>query len=272
MTGVRRVQILPLLCALACASGGARAFDIGSIDNVSPSAWIIDFGGYGVLEPIYEGSRHYIMGFKPQIDVWQAGDKQWLSFPNDAVSFSLYETNDFRAGLGGNLTLQSPYHGEDIDLRLGQAEADLAGGAFAEYYPLTYIRTRVEVLQGITGNPGLAANLSADWIWRPYADWTLTLGPRLQLADAAYASDYFSTQNAYKTGFYVPFHAEGGLLSAGAEITGKYDLTKELSGKFFLDYNQLEGDAADNPRVSLRGTAEQFIAGFGASYKFAVQP
>lgn len=272
MSGLRRAQVLRLLCAFACATSSARAFEITSPDDVPPSAWIVDFGGYGVLEPIYEGSKHYNLGFKPQIDIWQAGDKHWLSFPNDAMGFSLYETANFRAGPAGTLTLQSPYHGEDIDLRLGKAEADLAGGAFAEYYPLTYIRTRIEVLQGITGNAGLAANLSADWIWQPHADWTLTLGPRLQLADAAYASDYFSTQNAQRTGLYTPFHAEGGLLSAGAEITGNYDLTKRLSGKFFVDYNQLAGDAADNPRVSLRGTAEQLIAGFGASYKFAIQP
>lgn len=246
--------------------------DITSIDNAPPSAWIVDFGGYGVLEPIYEGSKHYGLGFKPQVDVWQAGDREWLSFPNDAIGFNLFETSNFRAGPAATLTLQSPYHGEDIDLRLGQAEADLAGGAFAEYYPLDYIRTRVDLLQGITGNDGLVANLSADYIWQPDALWTLTLGPRLQVADALYASDFFSARYAHLTNIYVPFQAGGGVLSSGAELTGKYALTKEFSTKFFLDYNQLVGDAADNPRVSERGSAEQLIFGLGGSYKFAIQP
>jgi MipA family protein len=267
-----RAGVLPLLCALACAGGDARALDITSANDAPPSAWIVDFGGYGVVEPTYEGSKHYILGFKPQIDVWEAGSREWLTFPNDAVSFALYETSNFRAGAAGALTLQSPYHGEDIDFRLGAAEADLAGGAFAEYYPLAYMRTRIELLQGITGNTGLAANLSADFIWRACPDCTLTLGPRLQITNGQYASDYFSTQNAQKTGVYLPYHAEGGVLSSGAELTGKYDWTKQVSSKFFLDYNQLVGDAADNPRVSLRGTSEQFIFGAGASYKFAVQP
>ncbi len=272
MTSRGRAGVLTLLCALACAADGVRAFDITSLNDAPPAAWIVDFGGYGVVEPIYEGSKHYILGFKPQIDVWQAGGREWLSFPNDAIGYSLYETSNFRAGPAGTLTLQSPYHGEDIDLRLGKADADLAGGAFAEYYPLAYMRTRVELLQGITGNTGLAANISADYIWQPYPDWTLTLGPRVQIANSEYASDYFSTQNARKTGIYVPFHAEGGVLSSGAELMGKYDLSKQVSSKFFLDYNQLVGDAADNPRVSLRGTSEQFIFGVGGSYKFAVQP
>ncbi len=61
-------------------------------------------------------------------------------------------------------------------------------------------------------------------------------------------------------------------MSSGAELTGKYDFSREVSTKFFLDYNQLVGDAADNPRVSIRGITEQFVAGVGASYKFTIQP
>jgi outer membrane protein len=250
-----------------------RALDVTtSLDDVPPSAWIVDLGGYGVIEPTYEGSKHYILSFKPQVDIWRAGSQEWLSFPHDAVTYSFYETSNFRAGPAAGLTLQSRYHGEDIDLRLGKADADLSGGAFAEYYPVNFIRTRFELLQGITGNLGFAANLSADYIWRPSSEWTLTFGPRAQLADDQYASDYFSTQNAQKTGYYVPYHAEGGIISSGLELTGKYDWTRELSAKFYIDYNQLLGDAADTPKVSVRGASDQFVAGVGASYKFAVQP
>ncbi|MGO8954198.1 MAG: MipA/OmpV family protein [Rhodomicrobium sp.] len=254
------------------ASKPVAAADLASIGSLPPSAWILDIGSYGVTEPVYEGSRNYTFGFRPQIDARQAGDREWLAFPNDAVSYALFETWNFRAGPAGTLTLQSPYHGQDIDLRLGKANVDLAGGVFAEYYPTPAIRMRAELLQGITGNTGFAANLSADYIWRSDASWTLTLGPRAQLADVQYASQYFSTQNAMATGLYLPYHAEGGLLYVGAELTGKYDWTSRFSTKFFLDYDQLTGDAADNPRVSVRGTSEQFIAGLGASYKIAIDP
>ena len=73
------------------------------------------------------------------------------------------------------------------------------------------------MLQGITGNAGLAANFSADYIWHPSAAWTLTLGPRVQIANALYASDYFAAQNAKMTGNYVPFHAEGGVCPPARE-------------------------------------------------------
>ncbi|MGA7328712.1 MAG: MipA/OmpV family protein [Rhodomicrobium sp.] len=269
----REPQIcLLLICATIGASNPVAAVDLASPTSLPPSAWILDIGGYGVIEPVYEGSRNYTFAFKPQIDAREAGDREWLTFPNDAVSYALLETGNFRAGPAGTLTLQSPYHGQDIDLRLGKANVDLAGGVFAEYYPMPSIRTRAELLQGITGNTGFAANLSADYIWRPDASWTLTLGPRAQVADVPYASQFFSTRNAMQTGFYLPYKAEGGLLYAGAELTGKYDWTSRFSTKFFLDYDQLVGDAADNPRVSLRGSSDQFIAGVGASYKVAIDP
>ena len=261
-----------MLCAAACTAGPSRAVEFAAPNDLPPSAWIITLGGYGVFEPSYEGSKHYIWGFKPQVEVRQASDKEWLSFPNDAVDYNIYETANFRAGPAANITLQSRFHGQDIDLRIGRADVDLAGGAFAEYYPRDFIRTRVELLHGVTGNTGFAANLSADYIWRPRADWILTAGPRATIANDRYVSDYFSTQVAIRRGFYVPFQAEGGVLSSGAEVTGKYMVNEQLSAKFFIDYNQLMGDAADSPHVSLRGSAEQFIAGIGASYKFAIQP
>ncbi len=268
-------RLLPIVvqgcCAILCAGLPARAADLPLAEGVQPSAWIVELGGYGVFEPTYQGSRNYNMTFKPQVDIRETGDKEWLSFPNDAIDYSVYETANFRAGPAGTITLQSRYHGQDIDLRLGKADVNLQAGAFAEYYPIENIRTRVELMQGVTGNTGFATNLSADYIWRPYSDVVLTLGPRAQIVNDQYASDYFSTQLAIKYNSYVPYRAEGGLLSTGAEMTGTYAWTQNLTAKFFLDYSQLMGDAADSPRVNFRGNAEQVIVGVGASYKFTIE-
>ncbi len=275
MSGSRLAAVSAAFCAVFCAVEPVRAVDVDfSLRNdLPPSAWIVELGGYGVLEPTYLGSKQYNFGFKPLLGFRQADDREWLSFPNDAFDYNLYETADFRAGPAGNLTLQSRLHGQDIDLRLGKADVDLQGGAFAEYYPLAFIRTRAELLQGVTGNMGFAVNLSADYIWRPAPDWTLTFGPRAQIVNDQYASDYFSTQIAFRNNnTYVPYHAEGGVLTSGAEFTGQYDWTAQIKTKFYIDYNQLMGDAADSPRVALRGSSEQVILGVGATYKFAVQP
>ena len=274
MMSIRLAAISAASCAIFCAGEPVRAVDVDfSLNDLSPSAWIIEVGGYGVLEPTYLGSRFYNFGLKPLFGFRQVGDREWLSFPNDAFDMALYETANLRAGAAGNLTLQSRLHGQDIDLRLGKADVDLQGGAFAEYYPVSSIRTRAELLQGVTGNTGFALNLAADYIWRPVPDWTLSFGPRAQIVNDQYASDYFSTQIAIRNNnYYVPYRAEGGLLTSGAEFTGKYDLTAQITTKFYIDYNQILGDAADSPRVSLRGSAEQVILGVGATYKFAIKP
>jgi outer membrane scaffolding protein for murein synthesis (MipA/OmpV family) len=169
------------------------------------------------------------------------------------------------------LTLQSRFHNSDINLQVAKADVNVQGGAFAEIYPLDNVRGRVEVLQGLTGNTGFSINLMSDYIWKPGPQWTFTAGPRAQIVDDEYASDYFSTQFAMKSGRFVKFNAEGGLLSAGAEITGAYELTQNMTARFFLDYSRLTGDAADSPRVDLRGSADQVTVGVGASYKFKVE-
>ncbi len=273
MTGSRLAAVSAAFCAIVCAGAPVRAEDPSVKDGTSPSAWIVELGGYGVFEPIYLGSRVYDLSFKPIAGIRQAGDRDWFTSPNDATTYNFYETADFRAGPAASISLQSRLHGQDIDLRLGKADVTLQGGAFAEYYPLGSIRTRVELLQGMAGNSGFAANLSADYIWRLQPDFMLTFGPRAQIVNDQYASEYFSTQIAFRNNNnYVPYHAEGGVLTSGAELTGRFDLTPQVSTKFFLDYNQLMGDAADSPRVALRGSAEQVILGIGASYKFSIEP
>ena len=89
------------ICAMIGASKPVAAADLASIGSLPPSAWILDIGSYGVTEPVYEGSRNYTFGFRPQIDARQAGDREWLAFPNDAVSYALFETWNFRAGPPG---------------------------------------------------------------------------------------------------------------------------------------------------------------------------
>jgi outer membrane protein len=234
----------------------------------APSVYIVEVGGYGVFAPRYEGAKSYIVGFRPIFDIHEAGDRVWYSTPDDAFTIDLFETSNFRFGLAGDFSLQSRYHNENIDFRIGKAELVLLGGVFAEFYPVSNLRTRVEVLQAVTGYEGMTVNLSADYIWKPTEPLTLSIGPRLQFVDDNYASDLFSTRVAIAKKKYVKYNAEGGVHSAGAQLTGNYDWTSSLSTKFFVNYSELLGDASDSPRVDLKGSSSQFTVGIGASYKF----
>ncbi len=118
MNGSRIARSGAACCAVFCACVGARADDLTASDAIPPSAWIVNLGGYAVFEPTWLGSKSYTMSFRPIGEFRQAGDKEWVLFPNDALTYSFVQTENFRAGPGGSLSLQSWLHGEDIDLRL----------------------------------------------------------------------------------------------------------------------------------------------------------
>ena len=67
-------------------------------ETQTASGWIITLGGYGDLEPKFEGSRHHTIWFHPLIDYREDGPREWLSLPNDGFDFPLIVTDNFRAG------------------------------------------------------------------------------------------------------------------------------------------------------------------------------
>ena len=170
MTGSRLAAVSAAFCAVFCAGEAARALDLSLKDDLPPSAWIVELGGYGVLEPTYLGSKYYNVGFKPLIGFRQAGDKEWLSFPELILRLQSLRNHGFSCRPGRQSHLAEPPSRARHRSAPGQGGRGSPGGAFAEYYPLTFIRTRAELLQGVTGNMGFAVNLSADYIWRPAPD------------------------------------------------------------------------------------------------------
>jgi len=260
---------------LGLSMGCARGADI--LDGSGPSYkdtpgnyWVVTLGGYGVAEPAFLGSKDYIASGRPIIDIHAAGAREWLTLPNDAFSLTLYQTGNFRAGAAGDY-LNNRTHNDDPSALRGLHDIDytLELGAFAEYYPMPFLRTRVELLQGVTGADGFAANLMADFIYTPDPRWLFTVGPRLQIVNDQYVSAFFSITpvEAAASGL-TPFHATGGINSAGVDATARYNLTDCFSIRAFAEWDRLLGDAADSPIVKLRGSADQFEIGLGAAYRF----
>jgi MipA family protein len=261
MLGLKRVACVAGVLGLSAA--GAFAADLSggpaSYKDAPGSYWIVTIGGYGVVEPPYPGASDTMFSGRPILDVRRAGSKEWLSLPNDAFGVALFSTDNFRIGVAGD------YMNHRVQ---GDAPSSLPGiheigytlelGGFAEYYPAPFLRTRVELLQGVTGAEGFEANLMADFIYRPGPQWMFTAGPRLQIVDNKYASEFFS---------YGGYNAGGGLSSAGVDVTARYYLTENFSLRAFAEWNRLLGDAVDSP-ITLNGSADQFQAGVGAAYKF----
>lgn len=279
MVGFR--QAAACLAFLGLSAGAAQAGGLWGDNPVSlkdgPAGgyWVVTIGGYGALEPSFPGSKDYSAGGRIIFDVYRAGDREWLTLPNDAASLTLYEAGNFRAGIAADY-INGRWQNDGTAVKgLRDIDYTLELGGFAEFYPAPFVRTRVEVLQGVTGADGLAVNLMADFIYKPGPQWLFTVGPRLKFVDDQYNSAFFSISplNSLRSGFYglpgLPvYSAKGGLYSAGVDATVRYQLTERVSLRAFAEYNRLTGDAADNPLVQLRGSEDQWQVGVGAAYKF----
>lgn len=71
------------------------------------------------------------------------------------------------------------------------------------------------------------------------------------------------------------FRAEGGLERIGVNLLAGYDLDGDLTNGGFAvavigGYSRLQGDAADTPFTSDRGSADQFFGGLGLAYTFGL--
>ncbi len=267
-----RISTASIAVFLSLSISGARGsdFDIAS-PFVPGSTWIVTLGGYGGSEPSFQGADAYAFAFHPILDIYRAGDRTWLTLPTDAFSFTLYSTGDFRFGAAADY-IWNRSHESDSALRgLPDINYTWEAGAFAEYYPLPFLRTRIELLQGISGADGLAANLMADYVVSPDPAWLLTAGPRLYLADTQYQSAFFSVSRADAGPSGLPaYNASGGLNSAGIDATVRYNLNEQLSLRAFAEWDRLLDDAAESPIVKLRGSVDQYQFGLGAAYRFTV--
>lgn len=95
-----------------------------------------------------------------------------------------------------------------------------------------------------------------------------------EFVDDNFADYYFTITPAQAIATGLPqFRASGGLNRVGTTAILSFDLDgRPLSGGWSIygigGYSRLVGDAADTPFTSVRGNANQFIAGLGVGYTF----
>jgi outer membrane scaffolding protein for murein synthesis (MipA/OmpV family) len=233
--------------------------------------WIVTIGGWGTLEPTFEGARTMKPAGRPIFSFRSAGSKDWLVLPNDGFDFELIETDNFRAGPVANWNwVRASNSIAPRGFRpIGSVDLSVEAGVFAEYWPMEWIRTRAELRDSVWGGNGWIADLTSDLVWRTGTGWTITGGPRLSLADTSFMRTYYgvSPEQSLATGLptYLP---RAGWRSVGLGQSVKYDWNPSWSTMAFVEYRHLSGPAGDSPVIDVGGTREQFTVGLGFSYNF----
>jgi outer membrane protein len=247
------------LAALVCA-GPARATD-----------WTVTIGLEGRAEPTYEGSDNVTVRPIPLIDIRRAGSPWHFQSARDGASIGVWESANFRFGVTGKIRFPRKQN-DDPDLTgLGNVGWAFEPGAFLEWWPTTWLRTRGEVRQGFGGHHGQFADFSADLVAPVSPRLTLSAGPRLGLASADALDPYFGVTPGQSAGSGLPvFSPSGGFRNVGFGGQARYEFSRQWASYFYAEYDRLLGDVADSTLVRLRGDPNQVRIGIGVSYSFDV--
>jgi MipA family protein len=244
--------------------------------------WIVTIGAEGRIIPAFPGAADKKLGWSalPLFSIRKAGTPPDYFGPRDSFGFNLINTGMFQ--FGPALQFINQRKASDYAELNGLSDVDYAAqiGAFANFWPVSWLRLRGEVRQGIGGETGVTGDVFLDAVV-PIGQWTLSAGPRVTLQTAAAVSPYFSitaaqanAANALQPNLpkLTPYSAGGGLYSYGAGAQVQYAFNETWTAHAFVEYQRLTDSAADSPLVTQRGSPDQLTYGLGATYSFNMHP
>jgi outer membrane protein len=244
--------------------------------------WIVTIGAEGRIIPAFPGAADKKLGWSalPLFSIRQAGTPPDFFGPRDSFGFNLINTGMFQ--FGPALQFINQRKASDYAELNGLSDVNYAAqvGAFANFWPVSWLRLRGEVRQGIGGETGVTGDVFLDAVV-PIGQWTLSAGPRVTLQTAAATSPYFSITAAQAAAAFLlqpglplltAYNAGGGLYSYGAGAQVQYAFNETWTAHAFVEYQRLTDSAADSPLVTQRGSPNQLTYGLGATYSFNMHP
>lgn len=269
----RFVRCLPLALALSAIGVSASTAEAQVGETVAGwfrGNWALTVGASTSLAPRYLGASGSPAFYaQPMISLGKTGGKVApFTSRNDNISLALIDNGMFRAGPVGKILFSRD--DKDRDLRgLGTVPWGGEIGGFVDLYALPWLRLRTEVRHGIRAHSGVVATLSADAFW----DYSQTLrfsgGPRLGLATSNYFNAYFGVNAAQSAASGLArYRPKSGFESAGLGGAITWKTTDKLTTSLFAEYSRLLGPAADSSLVKQRGSANQYLIGVSATYRF----
>jgi outer membrane scaffolding protein for murein synthesis (MipA/OmpV family) len=275
-----RVAVFAAVAALAgplaMSAAQAQAPSVAAPDSVTEPGVVrqgdvrVSLGMGVALRPDYAGSRSQTLMPAPVIDI-RFRDTLFLSTAGGLPSLGANLINESGWRAGPVVRLRFPRQEKANAVLRGMGDVDWTPevGGFVEYRA-GYFRLGGEVRRGVGDHDGVVAELRADAVTRPADGLTLSFGPRLNLGDESFTRRYFGvdTLQSARTGY--PTHRPGGgVTSVGAAVFASYALTSKLSLTGIVEYNRLQGGAADSPLVrGGRGDANQVFTALSLTYSF----
>lgn len=269
--GARRLGTL-LILALSCAAPtSARADDLAALFDPNT---VVSVGALAGAGPRFQGARRAGLWGLPYLSFRRADEAPDWWAPDDGLDASLVGDGPVQAGVV-------------LDFRDGRSARDdrrLAGlphfpvtvglGVFGEVWAIPEtLRLRAEITQGVRVHDGLLAKLAADLV-RRFGRFTLSVGPRLVLGDAASMRLDFDVPpgSAALAPALPPYRTGGGARALGVAGSVAFEWSEAWQTLAYTRYDRLVAGAAASPIVRRFGTADQWSFGLGAIYSFRTRP
>jgi len=241
---------------------------------VAPAApsWLITVNAKGLVSPNYLGSNRYTGIAYPTLSFRRPGEPLIWSSPDDAISYSLYQSPYFSIGPAVNYRAGRSFGSVSPALHgLHETQWTLEGGLFADVWLLpNTLRVHGELLHGFRDENGFVGSLGADWVSH-WDQFTFGVGPRLKFGNDHFMKEYFSV-NSLDSAInpnLTPFDAKGGLYAVGAYGSLTYRQSDTWSYTLHGGYDRLTRDAARSPIVTATNSKDQYSIGAIVSYTFS---
>jgi outer membrane protein len=236
-------------------------------------SWLLTINGTVLYAPDFPGARTYGFVAFPSLSFRRSDKTAAFQAPDDGVSIAIFGDSQWSVGLTGRYTA-GRYRTYDPARLYGIQDAKWAvePGLFAEYWAVgDTLRLRGEVRYGLNGYNGVVGTLAADYVAR-VGQFTLSAGPRVQIAGSEYMDTYFSVSptDALDNGRVSAYSASPGVKSVGLAAAATYKWNDAFSTTLRGGYDRLVGSAADSPIAKTIGSLNQFTVGATASYTFDI--
>lgn len=258
-------------CLALSLPGQAQAQSRDYSTLTSPQSaqnWYITLGAGVRYQPDYTGSDDYVFRARPIISLGKGLKSTWWGAEDDAMlSIGIFSGQGWRIGFSGDLLWKRSAKVNPALVAVPATKFGAELGGFAEFYPTSWLRGRVDLRRGIAAHDGVVADFKLD-AFSTVGTWTLGIGPRMRIASADYVRTYFGTNGAMPGTGGLLQRYNAGVHTVGALAQVTYHWSDQLKTTAYVEYKRLVGDATRSPIVRPFGSRDSFTFGLSASYSF----
>jgi outer membrane scaffolding protein for murein synthesis (MipA/OmpV family) len=256
---MRSRSVLLSAAALCAMAGGAEA-----------RGWVVEPGAkLNVIVP-YEGANVVVVRPSPTFNIRPASRPYRFTPSDGGTTFALIDNDHISFGPMARFRYRRKDDGKLTGLREVKWAAE--PGAFIDFWPTYWLRTRAEARHGVGGHKGFVGDLAADLVLNR-GKWSASIGPRVGYGDRDYIDEYFGVtpeEAARSPLINRPYRPKGGLRYTGVTFSGAYYLSRNWRMKWDVGYKRLSDHTGDSPIVQIAGSRDQYSGSFGISRSFSL--